>query len=311
MAAHSQGGHVAAHWALRGGQDVDGVVLSNPYFRLAIDPPKVKMWTALLVGKLIPHLPVDAGLDLATLTSDPEMQAWSDADPLYQRKATPRWFTESGRAQADLRRDMARFDRPLLLLLGTGDRIADGAAATEFFAAAASKDKSCASTPASSTRSATSGGGPRPIGDAVAWISRRSAPGNALTGATARLLSCARREARHEDRQRQRRSGPHAPSVVGPGTSVEGEIAGDGRPRGPGQRARAGLPGRFTHGSRPSAALEADVRVAARSSSTGPTSRARWTPPARAPASGDPWTAPSSQGAAGPSALAAASLRET
>ena len=130
VVAHSQGGHIAAHWAIRGGRSVDGVVLSNPYFRLAIDPPKVKLWSAMLMGKIIPHLPVDAGLDLATLTSDPEMQAWSDADPLYQRKATPRWFTESGRAQADLKRDAGRFDRPLLLLLGTGDRIADGAAAT-------------------------------------------------------------------------------------------------------------------------------------------------------------------------------------
>jgi alpha-beta hydrolase superfamily lysophospholipase len=174
VAAHSQGGHVATHWALAGGRDVDGVVLSNPYFGLAIDPPKVKLWTALLVGKVLPHLPVDAGLDLATLTSDPEMQAWSDRDPLYQRKATPRWFTESGRAQEDLRRNWARFDRPLLLLLGTGDRIADGAAASEFFAAAASKDKTLREYVGFEHEIWNERERARPIGDAVAWISERS-----------------------------------------------------------------------------------------------------------------------------------------
>ncbi len=177
VAGHSQGGHVAAHWALRGGRDVDGVILSNPYFRLAIDPPKVKIWSALLVGRVVPHLPVDAGLDLATLTSDPEMRAWTDADPLYLRKATPRWFTESGRAQEDLRRDMARFDRPLLLLLGTGDRIADGAAASEFFAAAASRDKTVKEYLGFEHEIWNERERHRPISDAVEWISARSAPG--------------------------------------------------------------------------------------------------------------------------------------
>jgi len=182
VVAHSQGGHIAAHWGIKGGKDVAGFVLSNPYFRLAIDPPKVKIWTALLVGKLIPHLPVDADLDLATLTSDPEMQAWSDADPLYQRKTTPRWFTESGRAQADLRRDMARFDRPLLLLLGTGDRIADGAASSEFFAAITSKDKELREYAGFEHEIFNERGRAAPIGDTVAWISQRSEPGKHAPG---------------------------------------------------------------------------------------------------------------------------------
>ena len=177
VVAHSQGGLIATHWALKGGKDVAGFVLSNPYFRLAIDPPKVKIWSALLVGKFIPHLPLDAGLDLAALTSDPEMQAWSDADPLYQRKTTPRWFTEAGRAQADLRRVMAGFDRPLLLMLGTGDRIADGAAASEFFAAAGSKDKELREYAGFEHEIFNERGRAAPIGDAVAWISTRSAPG--------------------------------------------------------------------------------------------------------------------------------------
>ncbi len=174
VVAHSQGGHVAAHWALAGGRDVAGVVLSNPYFRLAIDPPKVKVWSALLVGKVVPHLPVDAALDLATLTSDPEMQDWTDRDPLYLRKTTPRWFTESARAQEAIRGEAARFDRPLLLLLGTGDRIADGIASREFFGAARSADKTLREYPGFQHEIFNERERARPIGDAVAWISERS-----------------------------------------------------------------------------------------------------------------------------------------
>jgi lysophospholipase len=106
------------------------------------------------------------------------MQAWSDADPLYQRKTTPRWFTESGRAQEDLRRDMAGFDLPLLLLLGTGDRIADGAAATEFFAAVGSKDKTVKEYVGFEHEIFNERGRAAPIADAVEWISGRSAPGS-------------------------------------------------------------------------------------------------------------------------------------
>jgi alpha-beta hydrolase superfamily lysophospholipase len=174
VVAHSQGGHIAAHWGIAGGQDVAGMVLSNPYFRLAIDPPKVKMWSALIAGRIVPHLPVDAELDLAALTSDPEMQAWTDRDPLYLRKTTPRWFTESGRAQEAIRREAARFRTPLLLQLGTGDRIADGIASREFLGAAGSPDKTLREYKGFEHEIFNERERARPIADAVAWIGERA-----------------------------------------------------------------------------------------------------------------------------------------
>jgi lysophospholipase len=72
---------------------------------------------------------------------------------------------------------MARFDRPLLLLLGTGDRIADGAAASEFFAAVSSKDKELREYAGFEHEIFNERGRAAPIGDTVAWISQRSAPG--------------------------------------------------------------------------------------------------------------------------------------
>jgi alpha-beta hydrolase superfamily lysophospholipase len=174
--AHSQGGHVAAHWALAGGRDVDGYVLSSPFFQLAVPPPRVKVWASLLVGKVIPHLPVDAALDLAELTSDPEMQRWTDTDPLYQRKVTPGWFIASGKAQEALRPRMREFDRPLLLLLGTGDRIADPEAGRAFASAARSRDKQVVEYPGLKHEILNERVRDQVIADVVDWISARSAP---------------------------------------------------------------------------------------------------------------------------------------
>jgi alpha-beta hydrolase superfamily lysophospholipase len=174
VVAHSQGGHIAAHWGLRPGLGVAGFVLSSPYFRLAIDPPKVKLWASLVVGKVVPFLPVDAGLDLAELTADPEMQRWTDRDPLYLRKATPRWFTESNRAQEALRSRAAAFAYPLLVMVGTSDHIADPRAGEAFLAAAGSRDKELRTYPGFHHEIFNEVGRQAPMGDAVAWIDART-----------------------------------------------------------------------------------------------------------------------------------------
>jgi alpha-beta hydrolase superfamily lysophospholipase len=174
VVAHSQGGHIAAHWGLRPGLGVAGFVLSSPYFRLAIDPPKVKLWASLVVGKVVPFLPVDAGLDLAELTADPEMQRWTDRDPLYLRKATPRWFTESNRAQEELRSRAGGFTYPLLVMVGTSDRIADPRAGEAFLAGAGSRDKQLCTYPGFHHEIFNEVGRHAPIGDAVAWIDART-----------------------------------------------------------------------------------------------------------------------------------------
>ncbi|HVP69137.1 MAG TPA: lysophospholipase [Anaeromyxobacteraceae bacterium] len=174
VVAHSQGGHIAAHWGLRPGLGVSGFVLSSPFFRLAIDPPKVKVWASLLVGRMLPFLPVDAALDLSELTSDPEMQRWTAEDPLYLRKTTPRWFSESGRAQAELRPRMEGFSYPLLVMVGSADRIADPEAGKAFAALAGSADKALRVYEGLRHEIFNEVGCSAPIGDAVTWISTRA-----------------------------------------------------------------------------------------------------------------------------------------
>ncbi|HZY05407.1 MAG TPA: alpha/beta hydrolase [Anaeromyxobacteraceae bacterium] len=173
LVGHSQGGLIAARWGLDPMRPVAGVVLSSPWLRLAFEPPRLKVAVGRMVGKVWPSLPVPAGLDLAALTSDPEMQRDTDEDPLYGRKTTPRWFDEATRAQDEVRRRAGEFAHPLLVLLGEADPIADPAAGRAFCAAAASRDKQLLAYPGFRHEIYNEVGRERPVADTVAWISDR------------------------------------------------------------------------------------------------------------------------------------------
>lgn len=177
LLGHSMGGLVAALWAIAAARPVSGLVLSSPYLKLALEPPRLKVFFSLLAGRLVPALPVSVGLDPADLTADPEMQRWTAEDPLYGRKTTPRWFSESSRAQDEVRHRAGELRVPLLVLLGSGDRIADPAAGRAFQTAAGSQDKDLKVYPGLRHELFNEVGRDRPIADTVAWISARVTEG--------------------------------------------------------------------------------------------------------------------------------------
>jgi alpha-beta hydrolase superfamily lysophospholipase len=171
VVGHSHGALVAALWGMSRGQHVAGFVLSSPYFRLALRPPAAKILMARLVGRIVPWLPVDSGLDLDTLTSDEELQRWTARDPLYGRKTTPRWFDESLRAQVEVLRRASEFRAPLLVLAGGADRIADVAAARAFVDASGSVDKRIEVYEGFRHEIFNEVRRAQPIGEAIAWLS--------------------------------------------------------------------------------------------------------------------------------------------
>jgi alpha-beta hydrolase superfamily lysophospholipase len=173
VAAHSMGGLIAAGWALLPGRGADGCVFSSPWFRPAVDPPKVKVAAARLIGRVVPWLPLATGLKMEELTSDPEMQRWTDQDPLYGRKTTPRWFEEATAAQAALLPRRKEFRAPLLVLAGGDDRIADPAAGEAFTDMAGSADKEYRLYPGLRHELWNEADRARTVGDAVAWIAAR------------------------------------------------------------------------------------------------------------------------------------------
>jgi len=173
IAAHSMGALIAATWGLEPGHAADGFVLSSPWFRPAVEPPRLKVAVGLLVGRVLPGLPIATGLKLEELTSDPEMQRWTDEDPLYGRKTTPRWFSESTAAQAGLFPRMRAFRHPLLVLAGSADRIADPSAGEAFADQAGSADKRFLLYDGLRHELWNERDRSRTVGDAVGWISAR------------------------------------------------------------------------------------------------------------------------------------------
>jgi alpha-beta hydrolase superfamily lysophospholipase len=141
LLGHSQGGLIAARYLLDHPDAVRGVVLASPYLRLKLKVSPVKILAGKLMSRLLPALPMRNELNPEQLTRDVRIQTATRADPLYQKIATPRWFTESTAAQETVLRRATEFVTPFLLLFGGADPIADPAAGREFFEHATSKDK--------------------------------------------------------------------------------------------------------------------------------------------------------------------------
>lgn len=173
VAAHSMGSLIAARWGIDHWREPAGFVLSSPYLRLAMRPPLVKVWGARLAGRVVPWLPVATGLDSSALTSDPELQVWTDHDPLYGRKTTPRWFDEASRAQAEVLERAGEFRAPLLVLAAGDDTIADAAASRRFVEQVRSEDKRFVLYPGFRHEIFNEVERERPIAEAVAWLSAR------------------------------------------------------------------------------------------------------------------------------------------
>lgn len=141
LLGHSFGGLVAPHFALRHPTAISGLVLTSPYWKLAMAVPPVKMFAGKIASRLLPKMQMPSGLKGADVSRDPEIAALYDRDPLNLKNANVRWFTEATAAQEDLVARAPQIVAPLLLIAGEADRIAAAAQAPLVFDRIGSKDK--------------------------------------------------------------------------------------------------------------------------------------------------------------------------
>ena len=118
-----------------------GLVLSAPYFGLALDVPAVKKIAGRIASRLAPGLMLPSGLKGSDLTHDPARVKEHDEDPLVFPNATARWFRESTKAQGRALARAGSLKLPLFEVFGTGDRVAKFESGRAFFDAAGSLDK--------------------------------------------------------------------------------------------------------------------------------------------------------------------------
>jgi alpha-beta hydrolase superfamily lysophospholipase len=141
LLGHSMGGLVVALSAIEAPRKWRGILLSAPYFGLAMDVPAAKKIAGRIASRLAPRLALPTGLKGSDLTHDPVRVREHDEDPLVFPNATARWFRESTKAQVRVLNRARDLTLPLYEVFGTDDRIAKFAAGRAFFDAAGSRDK--------------------------------------------------------------------------------------------------------------------------------------------------------------------------
>ncbi len=142
LLSHSHGGLMVLSWAIaRGADGIAGAVFSAPFLRLAFQPPRLKLWAARILERVLPAFPLGNELQVTQLTRDPEWQRRTEADPLYGHVTTPRWFAQALATQDEVLRRAAEFRLPALFLHGTADPIADPDATRQLVDALGSTDK--------------------------------------------------------------------------------------------------------------------------------------------------------------------------
>jgi acylglycerol lipase len=142
--AHSMGGLVAVNTVLRRGAHlrIDAVALSSPL--LFPDPEKA---TPLLVAiadvlsTLLPNLPVVSPVT-ADISDSADVRNAYDADPLVFHKGMPaRTAASILRTIANVDAGAGEFDKPLLIVHGTDDRLCKFQGSKDFIGKVGSKDK--------------------------------------------------------------------------------------------------------------------------------------------------------------------------
>ena len=141
LVAHSMGGLVAAHFAGRRGGMLRGLVLSSPFIGFAIKVPAVKALAGKVMSGIWPTLSLPTGIDPAVISHDEAVVKAYDTDPLNNKVATARWFTEIVKAQSEAAGVISGYTGPLLVVQAGDDKLADPAASRALFEAAGTQHK--------------------------------------------------------------------------------------------------------------------------------------------------------------------------
>lgn len=138
---HSFGGLVAAMSVLEQQRAWRGVVLSSPFFDVALAVPAVKLMAARVASRVYPKLGIPSNIPSSGLTHDAKRAKAYDDDPLVFKEARARWFVETTKAQARGLGRAGELTMPLYMVFGTADPVVKFSAGKQFFDAAGSADK--------------------------------------------------------------------------------------------------------------------------------------------------------------------------
>jgi acylglycerol lipase len=132
----SMGGNIVLNFGLRksrGWNELSGVIAASPWLRLAFEPPRWKVWLALLLVRVWPSFSLREEPREPDMSRDPVALEEAGHDPLIHRRMSAGLFVAMTGAATYALEHAAEFPLPLLLLHGTADRITRLDGSVEFF----------------------------------------------------------------------------------------------------------------------------------------------------------------------------------
>ncbi len=141
LLGHSMGGTMAAQMVIEHPHQVDGLILSAPYLINAVKVPAALLAVSGIVARLLPGLPT-IKLDASAISRDTVIVQNYTTDPLVYNGGTKARFGKEllGAGEYVLTR-ASTIKLPVLVMHGTGDRIASSEGSQQLFNALSSKDK--------------------------------------------------------------------------------------------------------------------------------------------------------------------------
>ncbi len=132
LVGHSMGGLIVLRYLQQYDPPFRGAVLSAPWLGTMVDVPRWKIAAARTLERVLPALPIPAGIPTDYLSHDRTVVDRYRHDPLVHGRITPRLFAETAEAMRLALEQADRVTVPLLLLLAGQDRLVDTRRALAF-----------------------------------------------------------------------------------------------------------------------------------------------------------------------------------
>ncbi len=124
LIGHSLGGLIVSSYVReRSPQDLESLVTSGALLSLSPDLSKLKMLLAKVLGRILPRLSMDAGIDTRQLSRDLEVVRRYDEDPLVHGRTSASLGAEMLAAIKRTYAGGGDFQLPTMLLHGEEDRL--------------------------------------------------------------------------------------------------------------------------------------------------------------------------------------------
>ncbi len=124
MFGHSLGGCIALNYLCqKKSKEIELAIISSPWLKTVIEPPKFLLLIQKLLSKLFPSLTLNNRLNPKDLSKDTSIVENYIKDPLVHGRISIKMFSEVNKSIRKIETESNRIDIPILLIHGKKDKI--------------------------------------------------------------------------------------------------------------------------------------------------------------------------------------------